>query len=287
MKRVSLPDSPWRSRGIPESRPSRRLSRVLELGWQRGQSPKPPAAEGKAPVPHTPRAAAPSHHRCLVFLTPPVPSAPHTTGPSRPAAAGPSRPSRPAAAGNGLLRRRNPKKPESGAPLPAPPAPLPTRLSPPSIHPSFLPSQPAALMRPERFPRASPSGLGPGRGGRCGGGGRGHLPPAPGACAAPRQGRGEEFRNRRMRAGAASPLGGGRGGGKEERRKKKKGEKKKPPQSYVRKRRICARGDPRGAGSPRDGRDTRALLTLSAAPPCSPPSAPPLRAQPALPPPPP
>ncbi|XP_041343711.1 uromodulin-like 1 [Pyrgilauda ruficollis] len=33
-----------------------------------------------------------------------------------------------------------------------------------------------------------------------------HLPPAPGACAAPRQGRGEEFRNRRMRAGAASPL---------------------------------------------------------------------------------
>ncbi|XP_053828123.1 uncharacterized protein LOC128804402 [Vidua macroura] len=61
-------------------------------------------------------------------------------------------------------------------------------------------------MRPERFPRAAPSGLGPRRGGRCGGG-RGHLPPAPGACAAPRQGRGEEFRNRRMRAGAASPLG--------------------------------------------------------------------------------
>lgn len=88
--------------------------------------------------------AGPSHPSGGRSFSPPVPSAPHTTGvwyPSHHRSLTP-RAGRilaaltPVAAGNGLLRRRSPDKPEVGAPLLAPPTPLPPL---PAFHPSFLP----------------------------------------------------------------------------------------------------------------------------------------------------
>lgn len=80
---------------------------------------------------------------------------------------------------------------------------------------------------------------------------------AQGACAAAGHTRFVTGAGALRRSGTAAPLGWKEGGGEEK--------KKPPPQSYVRKRRLCTRGDPYGAGSPRNGRETRPLLTLSAA----------------------
>lgn len=100
---------------------------------------------------------------------------------------------------------------------------------------------------------------------------RNGRPPPPRGAGRVREAEGEEFRNRRRRS---APLGD---------RSPVRWGKKKPPQSYVRKRRLCTRGDPSGAGGPRNGRETRPLLTRSAAgraPPCRPPSAPPFTVRP-------
>lgn len=82
---------------------------------------------------------------------------------------------------------------------------------------------------------------------------RNGRPPPPRGAGRVREAEGEEFRNRRRRS---APLGD---------RSPVRWGKKKPPQSYVRKRRLCTRGDPSGAGGPRNGRETRPLLTRSAA----------------------